>query len=252
LPITVPAARDDPRLCHYELRRLRVPIGAGSLSIVVPDARAVRRGGEWTDAALRGGEPPYWSRIWPAAVAAARASWRRGALAGARVLDLGCGLGLPGLAAASAGADVTFADRQPDALAFATWNARRLAPERVRAVELDWANAVVPGTFDVLVLADVSYRAVHHAALQRHVEACLAPGGVVLHAEPCRPEAAPFLQWLRQRGPVVEATHPTAFDGVRTDVRVVVAGAGEAALAPWRTSLAAGHGPQRTRAGAGA
>ena len=238
-PATVPAARTDPELRPYDLRRLRVPVGSGSLSLVVPDAGAFRRRGQWTDAALRGGEPPYWTRIWPAAVAVARLLWRRGDLAGQRVLDLGCGLGLPGIAAAAAGASVTFADQQRAALAFARWNARRVAaPARVATAELDWSRAAVPGTFDVAVLADVSYRALHHGPLQRQLGACLAAPGVVVHADPQRAEATPFVAWLRAHFACAEAVRDTAFGGERTAVRVVVAASDARTLAPWVAALA--------------
>ncbi len=236
-PIGVPAARAEPTLRRYDLRRVRVPIGTGSLSLVVPDAGDWRRRGEWTDAAVRGGEPPYWTRIWPAAVAAARVVWRLGDLSGRRVLDLGCGLGLPGLAAAGAGAAVTFADRQPDALAFARWNGVRTAdPARIGVVELDWASGVVPGTFDVVVLADVSYRAQHHGALQRQLATCLARDGVVLHADPLRAEATPFVHWLQRGFACHEVAREVAFGGARTAVRVVAAASGGVPAA-WRTAL---------------
>ena len=45
---------------------------------------------------------PYWAELWPSALALARVVGAR-ALRGARTLELGCGLGLPSLAAAVAG-----------------------------------------------------------------------------------------------------------------------------------------------------
>jgi len=61
---------------------------------------------------------PYWSRPWPSAVALATVISRRPDLVeGKRVLDLGCGLGVAGLAAALGGAkEVVMADREPLAL----------------------------------------------------------------------------------------------------------------------------------------
>src|SRR5262249_48349651 len=59
-------------------------------------------------------EPPYWAHLWSGAlVLAAAVPEDPGS-----VVELGCGLGLPGLVAARRGARVTFVDRAPAALAF--------------------------------------------------------------------------------------------------------------------------------------
>jgi len=196
------------------------------------------RSGEWAANTVPNGEPPYWVQIWPASVAMARLLWRRGDLTGQRVLDLGCGLGVPGITACRAGALVTFADVKPDALAFATWNgARQGSPAAPIARQVDWSQAEVPGPFDLMLLADVSYRPVHHAALKRHIRSCLAAGGVVLHADPVRRESTPFCAWLRDGMPAIEVRRPTAFLERKLDVRLVVASPSPAALAPWRSIL---------------
>jgi predicted nicotinamide N-methyase len=246
---TVPEAKLDPVLRRFPLRRLKLPLGDSSLSLVVPDVGAWMRAGEWAANTVPNGEPPYWVQIWPASVAMARLLWRRGDLTGQRVLDLGCGLGVPGITACRAGAVVTFADVKPDALAFATWNgARQGSPVAPIARQVDWSQAEVPGPFDLMLLADVSYRPVHHAALKRHIRSCLAAGGVVLHADPVRRESTPFCAWLRDAMPAIEVRRPTAFLERKLDVRLVAASTSAAALAPWRSLLGeprdVAHGPE--------
>lgn len=72
---------------------------------------------------------PYWATLWPGALLLADvvAAW---AVVGdpsavPHVLELGCGVGLVGLVAASRGYRVTLSDYDEDALAFAAENARR-------------------------------------------------------------------------------------------------------------------------------
>src|SRR5215207_9915439 len=65
---------------------------------------------------------PYWAELWPGAVALARVVARR-PLTGRRVLELGCGLGLPALAAAAAGGRVLATDWAPDSVAMTARNA---------------------------------------------------------------------------------------------------------------------------------
>ena len=67
---------------------------------------------------------PYGVALWPAAIALAHEiAARAGELRGRRVLELGAGTGLPGIVAASLGAQVTQTDRQQVALAVCRRNA---------------------------------------------------------------------------------------------------------------------------------
>ncbi|MCK5941295.1 MAG: methyltransferase domain-containing protein [Planctomycetes bacterium] len=245
----VPEAREDPRLRRFPLRRLRLPVGSGQVSLVVPDERAWMREGSWAPAVVRGKEPPYWIRIWPAALAAARTVHRLGSLEGLRVLDLGCGLGVPGVQAAAAGAEVTFADLEADALAFATWNARNQPGCRVppTGVVLDWAQRVVTGSFDLLLMSDVSYHGKHHGPLRRHLDSCLGEGGAVLHADPHRELATTFLAGVARDHVMLDWSRPTAVQDRRAEVRLTLAARSAAILERWRSRLGPVAGsPART------
>lgn len=58
---------------------------------------------------------PYYAILWPAARGLAEYLWRqRAELSGARVLELGCGLGLPSILAARLGAQATATDFHPE------------------------------------------------------------------------------------------------------------------------------------------
>lgn len=233
--MTVPEARRDPRLRRYPLRRLRLPVAAGTLSLVVPDA-AWLRSDAGARSAVAGEEPPYWAEVWPAAVAVAR--WlcrRRGDVAGRTVLDLGCGSGAVAAAAALCGAAVTCADRDPAALAFASFNAAHqgAAPGRCRTVQLDWRRATLAGRFDLVCLCDVTYRPVHHGPVLRHVRACLAEHGLCVHADPLRRESDGFLVSARAAFAVRECTVATHFAGRRLPVRLAFLARSAAALSHW-------------------
>lgn len=232
----VPEARTDPVLRRYPLRRLRLPVGQGQLSLVVPDERDWMREGTWAPAVVRGKEPPYWIRIWPAALAAARAVQRVQGLDGLRALDLGCGLGVPGVQAAAGGAVVTFADLEPDALAFARWNARHQPGSAAEPtdVPLDWAQGVVPGSFDLLLLSDVSYHDKHHRPLRRHLEQVLSHDGVALHADPHRERAGRFLHDLPEPFVTSSWSKSTWCQDRHANVRLTLIARGADRLQAWR------------------
>jgi predicted nicotinamide N-methyase len=84
---------------------------------------------------------PYWAMPWPSGRVLAETVSAAASLAGARVLELGCGLGPPSIAAARAGADLLATDGASDAVAFA---AHSLALNEVASrpsVAASWSRA---------------------------------------------------------------------------------------------------------------
>ena len=95
---------------------------------------------------------PYWAELWPAARALAAALPD---VSGLRVVELGCGLGVPALVAAARGADVTATDWAPDAIELLRENAERNGLE-LRARVRDWREPW-DERFDLALAADVLY-----------------------------------------------------------------------------------------------
>jgi predicted nicotinamide N-methyase len=95
---------------------------------------------------------PYWAELWPAALALAEAL---PAVEGRRVVELGCGLGVPALIAAALGAEVTAVDWAPDAVELLRRNAERNGLA-LRAEVRDWREPWAE-RFDLALAADVLY-----------------------------------------------------------------------------------------------
>jgi predicted nicotinamide N-methyase len=96
---------------------------------------------------------PYWAELWPAASALAAAL--PDDLSGRRVVELGCGLGVPSLVAASRGAEVVASDWAPDAIALLRQNAERNGIA-LEARVWDWRDPWAE-RFDLALAADVLY-----------------------------------------------------------------------------------------------
>ena len=111
------------------------------------------------------------------------------------MVELGCGLGLPSLAAALGGADVLGTDWAEEAVELLRRNAERngveLRAERVRWDEPEWLLAEAP--FDLVLGADLLYEARNAEQL---AELLPSLGREALLAEPGRPYAPAFLERL--------------------------------------------------------
>ena len=134
---------------------------------------------------------PYWAELWPSSLALARAISGR-ALRGARTLELGCGLGLPSIAAALAGGRVLATDWSPEAVELTAVNAERNDAD-LETLVCSWtepAPLLDRAPWDLVLASDVLYEARNGEALLP-----LLPrlGAHVWLADPGRKPAAPFL-----------------------------------------------------------
>ena len=141
---------------------------------------------------------PYWAELWDSALGLAKflvTLDARTRLASCSVLELGCGMGLSGTAAAACGARVLFADIEAPALLFARLNSLPWA-SGVRTRRIDWGTERLAETFDLILGADILYERPQWASLDRFWREHLSPGGTVLLAEPGRQTGDLFIDWM--------------------------------------------------------
>jgi predicted nicotinamide N-methyase len=171
-----------------------VALPGGSLRVLQPreSAELPDDGGvEWAPLA------PYWSVLWRSGVALAREV--AGAdLRGRRVVELGCGLATPSLAAARAGAVALATDNCPEALELVARNAE-LNGVAVETAVVDWTapdELLARGAFDLVLAADVLYERSSVALL---LELLPRLGDEAWVADPGRPAAGAFLEQAARR-----------------------------------------------------
>lgn len=145
---------------------------------------------------------PYWVEIWPAAIHLAE--WiaeNPGEVAGRRCLDLGCGLGLCSCVAASASARVVAMDNEWGAVGHSRDNARANGIPAPDAVQMDWRGCgFKPGSFTLVLAADVVYEKRFLDPVVAFLQRVLAPGGRTLLSTPRRRSTDGLFGWLRSRG----------------------------------------------------
>lgn len=165
-----------------ELRLLQPEEGAE-----VPDDGPV----EWAPLA------PYWAILWRSGVALAR-ELSTASLEDKRVIELGCGLAVPSLAAARAGAVVMATDVRPEPLELAERNARANGL-RIETAVLEWTKPdelITSTPFDLVIGSDVLYERQSVAALLKLLPR-LADEALI--ADPGRPASHPFIEQASKR-----------------------------------------------------
>jgi predicted nicotinamide N-methyase len=134
-------------------------------------------------------EPPYWATLWIGARAIAARLCEMPLAEATHVLDLGCGLGLSGVAAGIHGAHVVFADKVEAAVAFASANAELNALPSFETLTVDFTSDRLGRRFDVVLAADIVYNPADYGALVAFIDAHLRPGGLLMLTESLRADA---------------------------------------------------------------
>ena len=159
---------------------------------------------------------PYWAYLWPAAYLLAKAviqePWpEHTADQPIHALEIGCGLGLAGLAALARGLRVEFSDYDPAPFQYVTRSATENGFDRTtyKTRLLDWRD-LPDEQFSVILGADVIYEARLVPLVADVLGKMLAPGGVGLIGSPYRVAAQGFPTAIAERGMICRAEPATA------------------------------------------
>jgi predicted nicotinamide N-methyase len=193
VPIATPAPSATPDLSEFRL-------SVAGRELVVLHRQALI---SWLDEQtyLSSDEPrQYGTVLWPASIALAlEIAERADAFRGRRVLELGAGVGLSGIAAASVGAQVLQTDRDEEALTFCRSNAGRNGIALEQRVA-DWNAWTIDERYDWVIASDILYRETLHPKLRALFDAVLTPGGRLLIADPLRSASVRLLQAMERDG----------------------------------------------------
>jgi predicted nicotinamide N-methyase len=142
---------------------------------------------------------PYWAYLWPSAlllaewVACEPLAERPDGAVGLQTLEIGCGLGLPGLVAVARGLQVQFTDHDPAPLEFVARSAaaNRFDPRQYSISHLDWRSVPV-ARFSIILGADVIYERRLVPLVAELLSRLLAPDGLGMITSPYRATAQRF------------------------------------------------------------
>lgn len=148
---------------------------------------------------------PYFGVIWPSARALSEYLVAQDdTLKGSRLLEVGCGLAIPSLAAAMRGAKVTATDFHPEVSKFLERNQMLNSVNTLQYLHLDWQRTalteVISEKFDWVVGSDILYERQQPTLVAQVMSECLAEGGKAVLADPGRPYLQTFVDEMTRRG----------------------------------------------------
>lgn len=141
---------------------------------------------------------PLWAKVWEASWVLADYLAGLPVDPGKRFLEIGCGLGLVGIVAASFGHKVLMTEHNPEALEFARANAEKNQCPDVETLDLDWNSPPIYGRFDWIVGSEVVYHERDFEPLRKLFERLLKPEGEVILCEGIRRTSLEFFKEMQK------------------------------------------------------
>ncbi len=168
------------------------------------------------------GDAPVWMITWPAAFCLAEYLVLNEVVAGARLLELGCGTAAPGIAAELAGARVVSTDYDPLTVELAGYNAGLNGCSDFEARFFDWYHPDLCGLFDFIIGSEIVYFAQSFSPLLSVLEQYLAPRGKIILSDQGRPQLKVFLEMASQAGFLVtEQTQTVHLPELSRSIRII-------------------------------
>jgi predicted nicotinamide N-methyase len=196
-----PPLPETPSEALGEIVRERVIIGAREFLIEKPSASNDLLDHPAIHSAFASDEfLPYWADLWPASRMLAKVVLAEPWKPGLRALELGCGLGLPGIVGLARGLHVTFSDYDAMAVRFAGRNARLNGLSQFAEQRFDWRSPPDNLQFDVVLASDLTYEVRNIEPLVALLRRALVPGGLCLWTDQDRPPAKLLREELDRLG----------------------------------------------------
>lgn len=141
---------------------------------------------------------PLWAKVWEASWILADFLAGLPADPGKRFIEIGCGLGLVGVVAASFGHKVVMTEHNSEALEFARANVELNQCSDVEILDLDWNSPSLYGRFDYIVGSEVVYHEKDFEPLKNLFERLLKPEGEVILCEGVRRTSLDFFKEMQR------------------------------------------------------
>ncbi len=166
-------------------------------------------------------EFPFWVKLWEAAMILSYALASLPDPKGQTLLEIGAGLGAPGITAAACGFDVTLTDYEDIIMDFQKVSVAASGLHNVRCAHLDWLNPPEMEPFDVITAAEVLFREEFFEPLLAVFKKYLKPGGTIYLAHDARRKCLPlFMERAKKEYDIAGSKQSMRKDG--QDITIII------------------------------
>jgi len=167
------------------------------LVVFVPDPEEVRRRYENVSESVDAFPFPFWSRIWPSAVALSLfIDQYPEYVKDKMVVEVGSGLSLPSFIASRYAHFVLATDFAEDAVEITKLNLEKLGIKNVKAEQLDWNKWPDDFIADTVLMSDVSYAPSEFEQLHKIIDRLLSGGSTIILSTPDRLMSKSFIDFV--------------------------------------------------------
>lgn len=191
----------------YHVRETSQAVGGRSyrLRVLSDTQQFADPDGHAADIGISSAQWSLFGQVWPAGRLLAQAM-QRFDVAGKRILELGCGIGLASLVLQRRGADVVATDAHPLAEVFLAYNAALNALPALHYRHLRWDTPLPTlGDFDLIIASDVLYERDQAELIAGVIDRHARAQAEVLVTDPGRGNDARFRRLLEGQGFAVDA-----------------------------------------------
>lgn len=149
---------------------------------------------------------PFWVKLWEASMVLAQVIASEPMTPGQKLLELGAGLGTPGLAAGIRGYKVTLSDFQQIILDFLKVSAAANGLKDVAVKFIDWTKPPSLPRFDTIIGAEILFRDDLFEPLLKLFADLLKPDGVIYLSHDIRRKSLPRFLVLAEKDYVIETS----------------------------------------------
>jgi len=183
----------DQFYSDYETEQIPMVVNGKKFSFLIP--KTIDR---FIDKDNLFDEFPLWGKIWEAATVLSAYMADLPVNPAKRFLEIGAGIGVVGIVAASFGHRVLMSEHNPDALQFARANAAINNCDNLKIKDINWNKPVCDELFDQIIGSEVVYKKSDIKSLLMLFNKCLKPGGNITLAEEMRETGLIFLEEMGQ------------------------------------------------------